>query len=136
MKKLLIGLVAIAGILLVVLFLVRKKKSKESIASSPSDVKSPGGSTSSGSFGSNSSSLDKNKLLGMGSRGAEVEALQNWINTQIAANIASGMFGNDPNWEDLQQPISQDGVFGQQTEDALFIILSKRTVTLNELENV
>lgn len=71
-------------------------------------------------FSNQSLSLDKNKILEMGSSGKEVRQLQEWL---IRDNL-NGL------------PIyGADGIFGEETETALLVTTGRIQITLKAYEN-
>ena len=126
----LIGLAILSVILLIVLIIIRKRKAVE--ASKPVATPSPNNPIS-----VNTNEIDKDKQLSRGSRGQEVQQLQTWINQQIeAAYDPSDIFQFGMIFNTLYglTAIAVDGIFGEQTEQALKDITGRNSISLNELE--
>ncbi|MCH2044826.1 MAG: peptidoglycan-binding protein [Saprospiraceae bacterium] len=129
-KMILIGLAILSVILLIVLIIIRKRKAVE--ASKPVATPSPNNPIS-----VNTNEIDKDKQLSRGSRGQEVQQLQTWINQQIeAAYDPSDIFQFGMIFNTLYglTAIAVDGIFGEQTEQALKDITGRNSISLNELE--
>lgn len=132
MKKLFYMLLTIAVLLGVLLLFLRKRKaveaSKTVITPSPNVPKSE-----------EVNEIDRNKQLSRCSQGQEVQELQEWINEQIGvAHDPSEVFFFGMIFNALYglTPIAVDGIFGEQTEQALKDITGRATISLNELQNL
>ena len=86
---------------------------------------------------------DQNLILSLGSQGNEVRTLQNLMNNSLIAlqNEASlntnavGGFDSMAGLGLTFATVDNDGVFGQLTENLLFYLTAKNSITLNEYVN-